>query len=264
MKLKSAMLSSVDASHPCSQVETGVCRLDQSLRQLSVAALDVEQPAIYGAQHRHHPCAGGSVCQRSWRPTVTVLLMGALLGLAGSKQMPPSVESPSRILDADSVTALRKKCWLHGHGVLHEPGAMASMPLRQMLHITQRLAAGGSSITTQLVSQANQIQGNSLVGRHRGRDSPPAMAFMPLPWLYWILLMPATNSPANLCAAGPHPILPCASASPLSAATYQLWHCTRNLLFEAATSVQASAWVHRGPRCDAFGGGNEGAPAAHP
>ncbi len=36
---------------------------------------------------------------------------------------------------------------------------------------------------------------------------------MPLPWLYWMRLMPATNSPANLSAAGPAPVSSCSNAS---------------------------------------------------
>ena len=58
--------------------------------------------------------------------------------------------------------------------------------------------------------------------------------------------MPATNSPTNLCAAGPHPILPCAFASSVSGMTCQPWQCTHKVYSEAATIVQASAWVLRG------------------
>ena len=86
------------------------------------------------------------------------------------------------------------------------------MPFLQSLRVLQRFGPFG-----QLVSRASIVLGISLMGRHRSQDSPPAMALMLLPWLYWILLMPATSSPANLCAAGPHPILPCASESPVSA-----------------------------------------------
>ena len=47
------------------------------------------------------------------------------------------------------------------------------------------------------------------LGKFTVESCSPAKALMPLPWLYWMRLMPATNSPANLSAAGPNPISSC-------------------------------------------------------
>ena len=48
--LKLAMPVPVDQCDPLPHVKLGVCGVDEPLRQLSVAVLDFEQPAVYGGQ----------------------------------------------------------------------------------------------------------------------------------------------------------------------------------------------------------------------